>query len=68
MCKKVFAFGTFCLFICGKESAMKIENSHVNMASSHNSYSYTHLETATIERRASVDSLGAIMQLSEEGE
>lgn len=47
---------------------MKIENSHVNMASSHNSYSYTHLETATIERRASVDSLGAIMQLSEEGE
>ena len=56
------------LFICGKESAMKIENSRVNMASSHNSYSYTHLETATIERRASVDSLGAIMQLSEEGE
>ena len=47
---------------------MKIENSHVNMASSHNSYSYTHLETVTIERRASVDTLGAIMQLSEEGE
>ena len=47
---------------------MKIENSHVNMASSHNSYSYTHLETVTIERRASVDSLGAILRLSEDGE
>ena len=47
---------------------MKIENSHVNMASSHNSYSYTHLETVTIERRANVDSLGAIMRLSEDGE
>lgn len=47
---------------------MKIENSHVNMASSHNSYSYTHVEVATIERRANVDTLGAIMQLSEEGE
>lgn len=47
---------------------MKIENSHVNMASSHNSYSYTHVETATIERRANVDTLGAIVQLSEEGE
>ena len=47
---------------------MKIENSHVNMASSHNSYSYTHVEVATIERRASSDTLGAIMQLSEEGE
>ncbi len=47
---------------------MKIENSHVNMASTHNSYSCTHLEVATIERRASEETVGAIMQLSEEGE
>ena len=67
-CKRVFAFGTFILFICGKESAMKIENSHVNMASSHNSYSYTHIETVTIEQRANVDTLGAVLKLSEEGE
>ena len=47
---------------------MKIENSHVNMASSHNSYSYTHVEVATIEQRANSSTIGAIMQLSEEGE
>ncbi|SFH52307.1 hypothetical protein SAMN04487830_10143 [Pseudobutyrivibrio sp. OR37] len=47
---------------------MKIENSHVNMASSHNSYSITHVEQLTIERRANVDALGAILKLSEEGE
>ncbi|MBE5919364.1 MAG: hypothetical protein E7272_05900 [Pseudobutyrivibrio ruminis] len=47
---------------------MKIENSHVNMASSHNSYSNTQVEQLTIERRANVDTLGAILKLSEEGE
>ncbi len=47
---------------------MKIENSHVNMASSHNSYSYTHVESATIEQRVSEDALGAIVKISEEGE
>lgn len=47
---------------------MKIENSHVNMASSHNSYSNTQVEQLTIERRANVDTLGAILKLSDEGE
>ena len=47
---------------------MKIENSHVNMASTHNSYSYSHLESVTVERQANVDTVGAIMKLSEEGE
>ena len=47
---------------------MKIENSHVNMASSHNSYSYTHVETVTIEKRADSKALGAIMELSADGE
>lgn len=47
---------------------MKIENSHVNMASQHNSYSYTHIETVTIEQRANVDTLGAIVELSKDGE
>lgn len=47
---------------------MKIENSHVNMASSHNSYSYTHVETVTIEKRADDKTLGAIMELSADGE
>ncbi len=47
---------------------MKIENSHVNMASSHNSYSNTQVEQLTIERRANMDTLGAILKLSEEGE
>ncbi len=47
---------------------MKIENSHVNMASSHNSYSSTHVEQLTIEQRANVDTLGAVLKLSEEGE
>ncbi len=46
---------------------MKIENSQVNMASSHNSYSYTHVETAVLERRAGENALGAVVQLSEEG-
>ena len=47
---------------------MKIEHSHVNMASSHNSYSNTQVEQLTIERRANVDTLGAILKLSDEGE
>ena len=47
---------------------MKIENSHVNMASSHNSYSYTHVETVTIEKRADSKALEAIMELSADGE
>ena len=47
---------------------MKIENSHVNMASSHNSYSNTQVEQLTIERRANADTLGAILKLSDEGE
>ena len=69
MCEGLQAFGTFFMFfICGKESAMKIENSHVNMASSHNSYSNTQIEQLTIERRANVDTLGAILKLSDEGE
>ncbi len=55
-------------FICGKESAMKIENSHVNMASTHNSYSYTHVETATIDQRADGKVVSAIMELSADGE
>lgn len=47
---------------------MKIENCHVNMASSHNSYSYTHVETVTIEKRADSKALEAIMELSADGE
>ncbi len=47
---------------------MKIENSHVNMASSHNSYSYSHVEVATIDQRVDEKTLGAIMKISEEGE
>ena len=47
---------------------MKIQNSHVNMASTHNSYSHSYVESITIERRASNDTLSAIMELSEEGE
>ena len=47
---------------------MKIENSHVNMASSHKSYSYTQVETVTIEKRADSKTLGAIMELSADGE
>lgn len=66
--QKVFAFGTFRFFICGKESAMKIETSHVNMASSHNSYSQSYLEETTIERQATADTMGAILKISEEGE
>ncbi|MBE5915903.1 MAG: hypothetical protein E7273_03580 [Pseudobutyrivibrio ruminis] len=47
---------------------MKIENSHVNMASTHNSYSYTHVETATIDQRADGKVVSAIMELSADGE
>ena len=47
---------------------MKIENSHVNMTSTHNSYSQTYIEVATIERRASAETMGAILDISKEGE
>lgn len=47
---------------------MKITDSRVNMASSHTSFSQTHEETATIEMRANDKTIGAIMELSSEGE
>ena len=47
---------------------MKIAQSHVNMASNHASFSQTHVESATIELRADKNAVGAILNLSEEGE
>lgn len=61
------ANGCACRFK-GKESYMKIESSHVNMASQNTSLSYTHVEKASIERRADQNASGAIMEISEAGE
>lgn len=46
---------------------MKIENSNINMASSHTSFSSIYAERATIEARISDNQINAIVELSQEG-
>lgn len=47
---------------------MKIENSNIAMASTHSSYSYSYLESASVNARADSGTYGAILELSQEGE
>ena len=52
----------------GKESIMKITNSSIAMASTHDKMSYSYKESATLQRRASEDLPGAILEISAKNE
>ena len=57
-----------CLYKAGKESAMKIENSKITMASSHSAYSYSEFESTSIDAISEKNNpLAAIMKISDEG-